>query len=85
MKKFQSATIEGGAWSACYDKFLKSWNKIELMPGTWEDKFKEAFTYLFVEANKSMKDPKIGLTAESILVRRVREIKLRNENCDVLL
>jgi hypothetical protein len=36
MKKLQGTTIEGEAWRACYDEFLSSWNKIELMPGTWE-------------------------------------------------
>ena len=45
MKKLQSTTIEG-------DEFLTSWNKIELMSETWEEKFKEAFTSLFVEAKK---------------------------------
>ena len=51
------------------------------MPGTWEDKFKEAFTSLFVEANKSMKDPKMKLTAE-ISAQMARD---RYENWDILL
>ena len=64
MKKLQSISIEGEAWRAYFDEVLTSWNKIESMPGTWEEKFKEAFTSLFIEGVKTMKDPKMKLTAE---------------------
>ena len=44
MKKLQSTKIEGGDWRAYFDEILKSWRKIETMPRSWEDKFKESFT-----------------------------------------
>jgi hypothetical protein len=34
------------------------------MPGNWEEKFKEAFTSLFIEGIKTIKDAKMKLTAE---------------------
>ncbi len=64
MKKLESTTIEGEAWRAYFDEVLTSWNKIESIPGIWEEKFKEAFTTLFIEGVKTMKDPKMKLTAE---------------------
>ncbi len=51
------------------------------MPGTWEEKFKEAFTSLFIEGVKTMKDPKMKLTAE-ISAQMARD---RYENWDLLL
>ena len=64
MKKLQSIAIEGKAWRPVFDDYLTSWNKIESMPGSWEEKFKEAYTSLFIESVKTMKDPKMKLTAE---------------------
>ena len=81
MKKLQSISIEGEAWRAYFDEVLTSWNKIESMPGTWEEKFKEAFTSLFIEGVKTMKDPKMKLTAE-ISAQMARD---RYENWDLLL
>jgi hypothetical protein len=51
------------------------------MPGSWEEKFKEAYTSLFIESVKTMKDPKMKLTAE-ISAQMARD---RYENWDVLL
>jgi hypothetical protein len=42
IKKLQSIVVEGEAWRPCYDDYLTSWNKTENMPGSWEEKFKEA-------------------------------------------
>ena len=44
MKKLQCIKIEGDDWRAYFDEVLTSWRKIETMPGSWEDKFKESFT-----------------------------------------
>ncbi len=76
MKRLQNTFIEGEACRscrACYDEFLTSWNKIESMSGAWEDKFKEALTSLFVEASKTMKDPRMKSTAE-ILTQMTRNL-----------
>jgi hypothetical protein len=43
---------------------VTSWRKIETMTGSWEDKFQESFTSLFIESVKTMKDPKLKLTVE---------------------
>ncbi len=66
---------------AYFDEVLTSWNKIESMPGTWEEKFNEAFISLFIEGVKAMKDPKMKLTAE-ISAQMARD---RYENWDLLL
>jgi hypothetical protein len=81
MRKLQNTTIEGEAWRAYFDEVLTSWNKIKSMPGTWVEKFKEAFTSLFIEGVKTMKDPKMKLTAE-ISAQMARD---RYENWDLLL
>ncbi len=64
MKKLQSIVVEREAWRPVFDDYLTSWNKIESMPGSWEEKFKEAYTSLFIESVKTMKDPKMKLIAE---------------------
>ncbi len=46
------------------DDVLISWNKIDSVPGTWEEKFEEAFTSFSIEGAKTTKDPKMKLTAE---------------------
>jgi hypothetical protein len=61
MKKLQSMKIEVGNWRDYFDEILTSWRKIETMPGSWEDKFKESFTSLFIEGVKTMKDHKLKL------------------------
>ena len=81
MKKLQSIKIEGDDWRGYFDEVLTSWRKIETMPGNWEDKFKESFTSLFIEGVKTMKDPKLKLTAE-ITAQMARD---RYENWDILL
>ncbi len=63
IKKLQSMKIEGDDWRAYFDEILTSWRKIEMMPGSWVDKFKESFTSLFIEGVKAMEDSKL-LTAE---------------------
>jgi hypothetical protein len=54
MKKLQSIVVEGEAWRPVFDDYLTSWNKIENMPGSWEEKFKEAYTSLFIESVKTI-------------------------------
>jgi hypothetical protein len=81
MKKLQSIKIERDEWRAYFDVILTSWRKIETMPGSWEDKFKESFTSLFIEGMKTMKDPKRMLTSE-ITAQMARD---RYENWDILL
>ncbi len=63
MNKLRCIKIEGDDWRAYFDEVLTSWRNIE-MPGSWEDKFKEPFTSLFIEGVKTMKDPKLKLMAE---------------------
>ncbi len=51
------------------------------MPGSWEDKFKESFTSLFIEGVKTMIDPKVKVTAE-IIAQMACD---RYENWDTIL
>ncbi len=81
MKKLQSIKIKGDDWRAYFDEILTSWRKIETMPESWEDKFKESFTSLFIEGVKTMKDPKLKLTAE-LTAHMARD---RYESWDTLL
>ncbi len=63
MKKLQLLKIEGEDWRSYFDEILTSWRKIKNMHGSWEYKFKESFTSLLIEVVKTMKDPKLKLTA----------------------
>jgi hypothetical protein len=81
MTKLQSMKIEGDDWRAYFDEILTSWRKIETMPGSWEDKFKESFTSLFIEGVKTTKDPKLKLSSE-ITAQMARD---RDENWGILL
>jgi hypothetical protein len=64
-----------------FDEILTSWRKIETMPESWKDKFKEDNYLLFIEGVKTMKDPKLKLTAE-ITAQMAGD---RHENWYVLL
>ncbi len=81
IKKLQRLKIKGEDWRSFFGKILTSWRKIESMSGSWEDKFKESFTSLFIEGVKTMKDPKLKLTAE-ITAQMARD---RYKNWDILL
>jgi hypothetical protein len=81
MKKLQSIVVEREAWRPVFDDYLTSWNKIESIPGSWEEKFKETYTSLFIESVKTMKDSKKKFTVE-ISAQMARD---RYKNWDILL